>query len=348
MAINSKQSGLEESESSKPRITELAKEAGVSPSTISKVINGRSGVSEETRRRVEKVLAKSGRDYSLVSTKISPTVELLVDYVANNGTIEMITYASRWAQREGLALTVAQTDNGKKRDECLRGIVDRNPLGVISQMSDLEEKDKEFLRMRNIPLVIIDPVSIGNGNDHTISIDNWTGSYELTRHLISLGHKRIGVITGPLNVQSGVARFAGYSAAMEQAGLRVDKDLVKEGDYLPELGYKMACDLLDLPKGKRPSAIFACNDITAVNVYRAARERGIKLGTELSVAGFDDVYPAQYLMPSLTTVNQPFDIMAKNAVSMILAIREGKQIENQLVLPAHVVIRDSTQPVIDL
>ena len=109
----------------------------------------------------------------------------------------------------------------------------------------------------------------------------------------------------------------------------------------------MACDLLDLPKAKRPTAIFACNDITAVNVYRAARERGIKLGTELSVAGFDDVYPAQYLMPSLTTVNQPFDIMAKNAVSMILAIREGKEIESQLVLPAHVVIRDSTQPVVD-
>lgn len=120
MAINSKQSGLEESESSKPRITELAKEAGVSPSTISKVINGRSGVSEETRRRVEKVLAKSGRDYSLVSTKISPTVELLVDYVANNGTIEMITYASRWAQKEGLALTVAQTNNGKSaRNACV-------------------------------------------------------------------------------------------------------------------------------------------------------------------------------------------------------------------------------------
>ena len=259
----------------------------------------------------------------------------------------MITYASRWAQREGLALTVAQTDNGKKRDECLRGIVDRNPLGVISQMSDLTQKDKEFLRMRNIPLIIIDPVSLSNGEDHTISIDNWTGAYELTKHLINLGHKRIGVITGPLNVQTGVARFAGYNAAMEQSGLTIDKDLVKEGDYLPERGYEMACKILDLPEEKRPTAIFACNDITAVNVYRAARERGIKLGSELSVAGFDDVYPAQYLMPSLTTVNQPFDSIAKNAIRMILEIREGKEIENQLVLPAHVVIRDSTQTVVD-
>lgn len=137
MPTRSHATSIAENESSKPRITELAKKAGVSPSTISKVINGRTGVSDETRKKVEEVLLKSGREYSLVSTKVSPTIELLVDYVANNGTIEMITYASRWAQREGLALTVAQTDNGKKRDECLRGIVDRNPLGVISQMSDL-------------------------------------------------------------------------------------------------------------------------------------------------------------------------------------------------------------------
>lgn len=347
MPTRSHATSIAENESSKPRITELAKKAGVSPSTISKVINGRTGVSDEIRKKVEEVLLKSGREYSLVSTKVSPTIELLVDYVANNGTIEMITYASRWAQREGLALTVAQTDNGKKRDECLRGIVDRNPLGVISQMSDLTQKDKEFLRMRNIPLIIIDPVSLSNGEDHTISIDNWTGAYELTKHLINLGHKRIGVITGPLNVQSGVARFAGYNAAMEQSGLTIDKDLVKEGDYLPERGYEMACKILDLPEEKRPTAIFACNDITAVNVYRAARERGMKLGSELSVAGFDDVYPAQYLMPSLTTVNQPFDSIAKNAIRMILEIREGKEIENQLVLPAHIVIRESTQTVVD-
>lgn len=329
----------------KPRIAQIAQQAGVSPSTVSKVINGRPGVSDRTRREVEAVLAKSGREYSLVSTKISPTIELLVDYVANNGTMEMMVHASQSAQARGFALTVVQTDHGRKRESCLRGIADRNPLGVIAQMSDLRDEDKEFLRLRNIPLIIIDPVSLSDMRDNTISIDNWTGSYQLTKHLIGLGHRRIGVITGPMHVQSGVARFAGFSAAMEQAAIPIDNDLIREGDYLPELGYEKACELLDLPKDKRPTAIVTCNDITAVNVYRAARERGIGLGTQLSVAGFDDVYPAQYLMPALTTINQPFAQMADRAVEMILALREGKSIDTQVVLPTRLVIRDSTRPV---
>lgn len=330
---------------SKPKIAQIAKQVGVSASTVSKVINGRPGVSERTRSIVEEVLAKSGRDYSLVSTKISPTIELMVDYVANNGTMEMMAHASRCAQAKGFALTVTQTDNGRKKAECLRGIVDRNPLGVIAQMSDLAQSDKEFLTLRNIPLIIIDPVSIGNPNDHTISIDNWTGAYQLTRHLIGLGHRRIGVITGPMNVQSAIARFAGFSAAMEQSDLRVDNHLVKEGDYLPDRGYEKACQLLDLPSAQRPTAIFACNDITAINVYRAARERGIVLGKQLSVAGFDDVYPSQYLMPALTTVNQPFAQMAQRAIDMIVALRNQQPTDTQVVLSTHLVIRESTQPV---
>lgn len=326
----------------KPRVSEFAKRAGVSASTVSKVINGRSGVSEETRRAVETVLADYGYSRPLVSTKISQTIELVVEYIESNGTIEMIRHASHWALERGCALTVTQTDSGKRRDECFRGIIDRNPLGVIVQMSDMTDDEESLLRSRNIPIVIVDPVTTIGEDEMGIAIDNWTGGFRATEYLLSLGHRRIGVITGPMGTQSAVARYGGYMAALMKAGIQMDPDLVRAGDYLPEKGYEAACRLLDL--ADRPTAIFACNDLTAVNVYRVARERRIALGTQLSVVGFDDVYPAQYLMPALTTVNQPFDLVARKAVDMIMSVRNGEAVEGHVVLPTSLVVRESTLP----
>ena len=318
----------------------MAKLAGVSSSTVSKVINGRPGVSEETRQSVEAVLADSGYSHPLVSTKVSQTIELVVEYIENNGTIEMIKNASHWALERGCALTVTQTDFGRRRDECFRGIIDRNPLGVIVQMFDMTNEEETLLQSRNIPIVIVDPVAPIGSNEMGISIDNWTGGFQATEHLMSLGHRRIAVITGPMGTQSAVARYGGYVAALMRAGLDVDRQLIASGDYLPDRGYKAACELLD--RDDPPTAIFACNDLTAVNVYRAARKRHIVLGEQLSVVGFDNVYPAQYLMPSLTTVNQPFNLIAKKAVDMIIAVRNGEEVERHVVLPTSLVIREST------
>lgn len=325
----------------KPRVGDLARLAGVSASTVSKVINGRPGVSPATRSAIEELLVQNGYSHSLVSTKVSQTIELVVDYISNNGTMEILEGASKWALNEGLAVTVTQTDMGHRREECFRGIVDRNPLGVILQMSEVRDEECQKLAVRDIPLVSIDPVTLPQDGDMSISIDNWTGCFELTQYLIGLGHTKIAIITGPVNIPSAKARFGGYIAAMQGAGVEIPPEFVRHSDYLPERGYQAACELLDLQE--RPTAIIACNDLTAVNVYRAARERGITLGTQLSVAGFDNVYPSQYLMPSLTTVNQPFDQMAKKAVEMIVGVRKGESVDKRVVFPTHLVVRESTQ-----
>lgn len=326
-------------ESGKPRVGEIARELGVSSSTVSKVINGRSGVAKKTRERVEIALAELGYAHPLVSTKTAQTIELVVDYIANNGTIEMIRFASKWALRAGLALTVTQTDNQRKAEECLRGIIDRNPLGVILQMSAISQDDKSRLKARGIPVVAIDPVTLVDDDDMSITLDNWTGGYQAAKCLLDTGHRRIGVIAGPVGVQSAKARLAGYAAAMESVGVSLDYDLVEQGDYMPDKGYQAAGNLLD--RDDRPSAILACNDLTAVNTYRAARERNLEPGRDLSVVGFDNVYPSAYLMPSLTTVDQPFDLMARKAVNMILDARRGCEFQRHVVMPTRLVVRHS-------
>ena len=176
----------------KLKVGDLAKIAGVSPSTVSKVINGRPGISDETRRQVEQVLREHDYSRPLVSTKLSPTIELVVEYIAHNGTMELIKHASHWAQQAGLAITVTQTNHGEATESCFRGIIDRNPQGVImQQMGGLTTQAKSLLKSRSIPVVIIDPIDTVDSDVMSVSIDNWTAGYQAGKHLLSLGHRRI-------------------------------------------------------------------------------------------------------------------------------------------------------------
>ncbi|MFL3623709.1 LacI family DNA-binding transcriptional regulator [Bifidobacterium bifidum] len=326
----------------KPRVSEIAKLAGVSTATVSKVINGREGVSSSTRARIEKIMEESGYSKSLVTTKTSQTIELVLTEVMANGINAIIAETSEYVKSMPIGITITQTGRGKRSEESFREILNRNPLGVILLLSNATEREKTLLRSRNIPFVIID--SIGEGSQDTlgVGIDNWTGGLIATEHLIKLGHQRIGIITGPQNAESAQARYSGYATALRRAGIQLDPELVAYGDYMPERGYECACQLLDLPAAKRPTAIFACNDITALNVYRAARQRGLSLPADLSVVGFDNVYPAQYLYPALTTISQPFDMIARKAVDMILDARAGSVADHYLILPTRLVVREST------
>ncbi|KAA8815548.1 LacI family transcriptional regulator [Bifidobacterium callitrichos] len=341
-------------DSPKLKVSELAQLIGVSASTVSKVINGRPGVSDETRRQVEKVLHEHGYSRPLVSTKLSPTIELVVEYIAHNGTMELIKYASYWAQQAGLAITVTQTNNGDATEECFRGIIDRNPQGVIlQQMGGLNDLAKSLLRTRNIPVVVIDPIDTVDTDVMSVAIDNWTAGYQAARHLLSLGHRRIGVIRGPKSLQTGLARYSGFEAALEQAHVPLPEAYVRQGDYFPaESSYQAACELIEMGDGSgasdddlpRPTAIFCCNDLSAVSAYRAAREHGLHLPDDLSVMGFDDIFPSEYLMPSLTSVHQPFSEIAQRAVQMIVDTREDRSTEMHVILPTRVVPRESTVP----
>lgn len=204
----------------KPRVSEIAKLAGVSTATVSKVINGREGVSSSTRARIEKIMEESGYSKSLVTTKTSQTIELVLTEVMANGINAMIAETTEYVKSMPIGITITQTGRGKRSEESFREILNRNPLGVILLLSNATEREKTLLRSRNIPFVIID--SIGEGSQDTlgVGIDNWTGGLIATEHLIKLGHQRIGIITGPQNAESAQARYSGYATALRRAGIQ--------------------------------------------------------------------------------------------------------------------------------
>lgn len=327
----------------KIRVTDIARLAKVSPATVSKVINGRHDVADSTRSLVEKVMKEVGFSKSLVQTKTAQTIEIIVTYMENNGTIALAREATRLGETMDIGITVSQASGTTNRD-VYRSVIDRNPLGVILLLNKMPDRDAALLTARNIPFVIIDPVSDVPSHDYSVGIDNWSAGFDATSHLLDLGHRRIAAITGPKDARSSLGRYAGYAAALGTAGIPVSKDLVLNGNFLSDEGYKAACELLDMPEDKRPTAIFAFNDLTAVSIYRAAYERNIRIPDELSVVGFDNVYPAAYMAPALTTVNQPFDMITKSAFDLILTARAGTVEQRHIVLPTHLVVRGSTAP----
>jgi LacI family transcriptional regulator len=322
------------------RVTDIAQAAGVSIGTVSKVINGRRGVSTATREKVEKILTTIGYEKPLVTTKTNQTIEFVVSSLENNGSFELVRELTYEAQNDLIGVTVNRLQSTDDPKQQFAAILDRNPLGVVLLLAGKLDKERQLLASRNVPCIVINPVRRLDDRTITIDIDNWSGGILATHHLIELGHKRIGAITGPSDAVSSITRLAGYETALKQAGITLDPQLVQEGDYLSDTSYSAACKLLDLENP--PTAVFAFNDLSAVSLYKAAGERGIKIPEQLSVVGFDDVFPAQYLSPELTTVHQPFRLIARKAIEMILDHRSGQLEERTAILPTRLVVRGST------
>jgi DNA-binding LacI/PurR family transcriptional regulator len=189
----------------------------------------------------------------------------------------------------------------------------------------------------------VDPTGEPAHDFPSVGASNWSGGLAATRHLIELGHRRIGMVAGPARMLSARARLDGYRAALDMAGIPVDPDLIREGEFHLEEGFAQARHLLELPEP--PTAIFASNDAQAIGVYQAAHEAGVRIPHELSVVGFDDLPPAEWLIPALTTVRQPLTAMAAEAATMAIALARGETLpRNRLILSTELVVRASTVP----
>ena len=161
-----------------------------------------------------------------------------------------------------------------------------------------------------------------------------------TRHLLALGHTRIGIITGPEEMMCSRARLDGYTSALAEQGIELDPELVTEGDFTTEGGYAQAMALLENPN--RPTAIFAGSDLQAMGVYEAARQNRLRIPEDLSVVGFDDVQTSAFLGPALTTVRQPLHDMAAVSTRMLIDTAEGRPTQHHVILPTTLVVRNST------
>jgi LacI family transcriptional regulator, xylobiose transport system transcriptional regulator len=297
-----------------PRVTlaEVADEAGVSLSTISKVLNGRRDVASATRARVENLLEQNGYRRRGNERRESSLLEVVFHELDSAWSMEIIKGLENVARENDMSVVLTESGNRHAPGpEWISGVLRRRPVGVVLVFSDLAPEHKQQLSSRDIPFVIIDPAGDPSPGVPSVGSANWAGGLAATRHLIELGHKRIAMITGPEDMMCSLARLDGYRSAMNTAGLTVDPALIRFGDFHVEGGRRIATELLALPD--RPTAIFAGSDLQALGVLEAARAADIRVPEQLSIVGYDDVPLAQWSSPSLTTVHQPLQKMAEEA-----------------------------------
>ncbi|WP_246082774.1 substrate-binding domain-containing protein [Nonomuraea diastatica] len=219
----------------------------------------------------------------------------------------------------------------------------RRPQGVIAVFSGLTETQHEQLARSEIPLVLLDPADAPARNTPSVGAGNWNGGLTATRHLLELGHRRIGIITGPDSALRSRARLDGYRTALDMAGIPADPELIGQGDFLIEGGLTEAHRMLRLPD--RPTAIFATNDGQAIGVYHAIHQLRLRVPDDLSVIGFDDLPSVRWAIPPLTTIRQPLAEMAAAATSMLLKLAHGEHLpQSRVELATELVIRGSTAP----
>ena len=329
--------------SSKNRTTlsDIARTAGVSVATASKVVNGKADVAAQTRERVERAMEQLGYFRTSQSATTAPFIDMAFRHLDNSWTIDLIRGASDGAQKLGARIVIAQEDTLDELNATwLEEVTARRPLGAIVVFAQPSVTLAKRLASRNIPCVFIDPWGSPALGIKSVQTDNWSGGVFATRHLTELGHRRIATITGPTSVMCANARLDGYRNALMEAHIPFDEQLVRRGEFSQQSGLDMAMDLLSMRN--RPTAIFAQSDFIAMGVYEAAHKLGLRIPDDLSIVGFDDIPTSQFMGPALTTVHQPSAEMASMAVQMILDAREGRAGSERVILPTTLIVRGST------
>jgi LacI family transcriptional regulator len=322
---------------------QVAAEAGVSVSTVSKVINERYGVAPETFEHVTGVINRLGYEASLVARSLRNTRTnvigvLVADFEPfSTEVLKGVADAMRGTGYELVAYSA-----GGRADEHVgweRRYLSR-VMGTLVDGAVIVTPTVTEVQYDG-PVVAVDPHT-GRSSLPTVAADNLQGARLGVDHLLELGHRRIGMVTGRPDLASAQLREQGYRDAIHAAGLRVDEDLLVLGAFDPEQAREAARTLLTLPEP--PTAIFAANDISAIAAIEVAAEFGLRVPEHLSVVGFDNVPEAALATPPLTTVEQPIHAMGAHAIDLLIKLIRGEPVENTHVrLTTRLVVRQSTR-----
>jgi LacI family transcriptional regulator len=238
-----------------------------------------------------------------------------------------------------LALSFTQ-DQAFGERQWLEKIADRATEGAILVLAHGQSSRLDKLRQRGISFVVVDHRGELGPDVPSVGATNWAGGRVAVEYLLSLGHRRIAMIAGPASLRCSLDRIAGYRAALEAAGIPIDPELIRPGDFRLQSGYIQTSALLALPDP--PTAIFAGNDLQAMGVYKALYLRNIHVPESMSVIGFDDIPFTTIVSPSLTSVRQPLFEMGRVATSMLLHLIAGEPLDScRVLLPTTLITRES-------
>lgn len=330
-----------------PTVEEIAKLAGVSRSTVSRVINDDPKVKAETRERVLNVVRKLDFRPSTAARRLAGGRSGIFGLVIPMGVARLFTdpyfpillqsvSATCNARGHTVMLWLAEPEHERR---LIGQLLNDNLLdGVIVSSMSVDDPIVDALARSNLPFMLIgrhptDP------NPSYVDVDNQAGARRAVLHLLSRGRRRVGAISGPQNMIVSLDRLEGYKQALRASGFELDPALILDGNFTEDGGYRCAHLLLE----QGVDAIFACSDFMALGVLRALHEKGVRIPDDVAVAGFDDAPFAAKTTPPLTTIRQPTDQLGSHAVEMLIDLIEGGEEEPlRKILPAELVIRESS------
>jgi DNA-binding LacI/PurR family transcriptional regulator len=332
-------------QSPRPTLARIAAAAGVSVSTVSKVLNGRDDVSDATRRRVDAALRRHGYvRRGVPALGAAPrTVDLVMGSLDGSWQASVASGMEEAAYEAGLHVVISAARQGGHGPDWLDRILERGTAGVVLGLVEPTAEQLARLAGAEVPCVVIDPLSDPPPGVTSVGTSNWAGAYEATMHLLERGHRRIGLVTGPPQHLFAQARIAGYHSALAAAGAEADPDLVRHGTYDRASGGALVRALLALPDP--PTALFVCSDHMAIGGYEALAGAGLRVPEDISVVGFDDLPEAEWVSPPLTTVRQPLKEMGGNALRVLARLIAGETPQTaRIELATTLVVRGSTRP----
>jgi LacI family transcriptional regulator len=328
-----------------PTISDVAKRAGVSPATVSRVIHGASNVRPATREKVEQTIEELGYVPSAVAqglrSKRTRALALVVPDITNTFWTTVARGVEDVAQEHDYSVFLGNTDEDPaKQLRYLDFLVSQLVDGVLIAPYDADAAHLDKLRRRNIPTVVLDR-RIDGWEVDSVYADSLSGARAVVQHLIGLGHRQIAMVSGPAKTSTAEDRVAGYCMALTEAGIPVDPDLIQRGEYRSASGEALTHGLLD--RGLAPTAIFAANNVLAMGVVDALEERGLRIPQDVALVCFDDLPNTSHLFPFLTVVAQPVYDMGVNAAQLLLSRLESKANlqPRHVVLPTRLIIRHS-------
>ncbi|MEP3653770.1 MAG: LacI family DNA-binding transcriptional regulator [Litorimonas sp.] len=333
----------------KATITDVAKRAGVSMKTVSRVLNNEPNVAEKTRARVKAIADELRYSPNLAARGLATSKSYLIALIYDNPSPNYISHIQRGAidacREAGYHLVVeplslAESGTHDEKVGLVRTVLDRLPVDGVILTPPLSDNEAvlEVLEELSIKCVRIAPKN--GGTQPFVGMDDETASYQMTQYLLKQGHEKIAFIRGHMDHAATSLRHAGFVKAMQEAGLAVSENFIVQGDFSFESGAAAARKLLAESNPERPTAIFASNDDMAAAVISVAGQMGLNVPDTLSVCGFDDTPLARVVWPALTTVRQPIFKMGHQAAKELVR-RSDEEAEKGQILDFEIMLRDS-------
>lgn len=333
-------------------IYDIASEAGVSIATVSRVINNSTAVSAKSQKKVLDAIEKLNYIPNVMarslSTSVSTSIGVVVPDIHNPFFAMLLQGITHAADEFGMQIVLCNTDENTEREcQVLQSMRELRLRGLL--IAPVSEKSVEtLLQLRSfaqhgIPVVLLDREIDCDDFDRVVTYDE-DGVYRAVSHLIALGHKRIGIITGPLDSRPGKERLNGFERAMREHALPIHQDYIREGDFRMERAYDACMGLLELPQP--PTAIFSSNNMTTYGCLRAFQQKGLQLGRDISLIGFDDIEALNWLNYNISVVDRDVRGMGARAMRVLLnRVSQSKEAYKGVrdCLPTQLLLRGSEQ-----